>query len=714
MISSGMLRGTSIQEAALIQQWINFAESELIPPTATWLFPISSTRKFNKQVVERAKADIRKVLLLLNDHLHARTYLVGEHITLADITLVCAMLGLYKQVLDPSLQENYTEVSRWFAACVNQPPFRKVLGEVVFCEPAAQCTAPKLPETQEVTKIETCLIATPTNKSNEVGPVDTGLDKEIAAMVFAPATSLAEAATVGGVASPPEQRPTRAESLLGGSEEQLSVVCASVKSRTKEVSSIVSPKGDVSTEKEGEAMGTKEKNPSVLIDFSKETIHITSNLKEQEVTEEVTVQIQEGGIHEETKSVVPFNQPAPTVDYSAQRAIAGVTLPELSSSREDVEVSFVHKSKEESVTEICITEASEEQKPVGLSQLNAPKHQKAEETVVRMAAPGKAIHVDSKVKYDSEPDASSKQETRLMDVTKNRLAGEESMSEVCVTESLEEVTAAALSTPDPSEKDIACKEAATGAIHAYMEYTPTTDAVHLLETSKERFNTVDPSLEYGSVRTSLADAPKDNGTADTSKVDASQRGELATEGLEGLSRAHGDEQDYTKLTDQLKIKDPFAHLPRSAFVLNEFKWKYSNEDISSVALPYLWDHFDKEGWSFWYMEYKYPSKLCLDCRSSSLITGLFQHLDSLREHSFASVILFGTGGDSSISGIWIMRGQQLLPKLNEDWHVICEPYSWKKLDIDTDECKTMIKEYFMMEGTFQHVGKPFNQALIFK
>ncbi|XP_078097171.1 elongation factor 1-gamma-like [Mustelus asterias] len=114
------------------------------------------------------------------------------------------------------------------------------------------------------------------------------------------------------------------------------------------------------------------------------------------------------------------------------------------------------------------------------------------------------------------------------------------------------------------------------------------------------------------------------------------------------------------------------------------------------------------------MEYKYPQELCLDFMSLNLITGLFQCLDGLRKHSFASVILFGTDGERSISGIWILRGQQLISELNEEWQVTCEPYSWKKLDVDTDECKAVVNEYFMMEGAFQHVGKPFNQGKIFK
>ena len=40
-----------------------------------------------------------------------------------------------------------------------------------------------------------------------------------------------------------------------------------------------------------------------------------------------------------------------------------------------------------------------------------------------------------------------------------------------------------------------------------------------------------------------------------------------------------------------KAKEPFAHLPKSTLVLDEFKCKYSNADTLSVALPYFWEHF---------------------------------------------------------------------------------------------------------------------------
>lgn len=38
---------------------------------------------------------------------------------------------------------------------------------------------------------------------------------------------------------------------------------------------------------------------------------------------------------------------------------------------------------------------------------------------------------------------------------------------------------------------------------------------------------------------------------------------------------------------------------------------------------------------------------------------MFQRLDKMRKQTFASVCLFGGDNDSTISGIWVWRGQGL-------------------------------------------------------
>lgn len=53
-------------------------------------------------------------------------------------------------------------------------------------------------------------------------------------------------------------------------------------------------------------------------------------------------------------------------------------------------------------------------------------------------------------------------------------------------------------------------------------------------------------------------------------------------------------------------------------------------------------------------------------------------------------------------------------QLSPDWGIDYESYEWRKLDPSSEECKTMVKEYFLWEGEFKNEGKDFNQGKIFK
>lgn len=55
--------------------------------------------------------------------------------------------------------------------------------------------------------------------------------------------------------------------------------------------------------------------------------------------------------------------------------------------------------------------------------------------------------------------------------------------------------------------------------------------------------------------------------------------------------------------------------------MDDFKKVYSNNDTKTVALPYFWKNFDKENYSIWFAEYKFPEELKLVFMSCNLVTG---------------------------------------------------------------------------------------------
>jgi len=137
-VANEQLRGKNDYEKAQVLQWICFADNEILPASCAWVFPILGIVQFDKKSFDRSKDDVKAALSVLNAYLLTRTYLVGERISLADISVACNLLLLYTHVLEPSFRKAFVNVNRWFTTVVNQPNFRAIAGEVKLCTKAAE------------------------------------------------------------------------------------------------------------------------------------------------------------------------------------------------------------------------------------------------------------------------------------------------------------------------------------------------------------------------------------------------------------------------------------------------------------------------------------------------------------------------------------------------------------------------------------------------
>lgn len=128
------LFGENQKDAAVVQQFLSIADLEFGPIFAAWVYPILGYSPVNVAATEKAKNDCKRALAALNSHLKTRTFLVTERVTLADIAMVCNLIQLFKSVFEPAFVASYKNVIRWFTTCINQPQFKEVIGEVIFCE----------------------------------------------------------------------------------------------------------------------------------------------------------------------------------------------------------------------------------------------------------------------------------------------------------------------------------------------------------------------------------------------------------------------------------------------------------------------------------------------------------------------------------------------------------------------------------------------------
>ncbi|KAG0034336.1 Elongation factor 1-gamma [Podila clonocystis] len=138
------LVGKTKAEEAHIQQWIQFVDLGITPHLSTWVFPLLGWGTYNKLAETAAIERVKTKLADLERHLLRHTYLVGERVTLADVSGACALMFGYKHVFDAHFRKQFPAVMRWFKTVLHQPHFKAVMGgvEMPLCETPLKYTAP--------------------------------------------------------------------------------------------------------------------------------------------------------------------------------------------------------------------------------------------------------------------------------------------------------------------------------------------------------------------------------------------------------------------------------------------------------------------------------------------------------------------------------------------------------------------------------------------
>ncbi|KAH8822642.1 hypothetical protein DL96DRAFT_1618576 [Flagelloscypha sp. PMI_526] len=148
-----------------------------------------------------------------------------------------------------------------------------------------------------------------------------------------------------------------------------------------------------------------------------------------------------------------------------------------------------------------------------------------------------------------------------------------------------------------------------------------------------------------------------------------------------------DDEPEPDVPPEVKVKNPLDDLPKSSLNLEDWKRAYSNKETRGPggAIEWFYANNDAEGYSVWRVDFKYNDELTQTFMSSNQITGFFNRLEASRKYLFGSVGVLGTANNSVISGVFIARGQDIVPVVNvaPDY----ESYGYKKLDLSSEEDK---------------------------
>jgi len=181
---------------------------------------------------------------------------------------------------------------------------------------------------------------------------------------------------------------------------------------------------------------------------------------------------------------------------------------------------------------------------------------------------------------------------------------------------------------------------------------------------------------------------------------------------EPKAKVEKEEEEDDGMPAEPKSKDPLAALPKGTFDLEEWKRFYSNNEEDD-SIKWFWEHYDPACYSIWKSDYKFNSELSMVFMSCNLVGGMFQRLEKMKKNAFASAILFGENNNSTISGIWVWKGQELAFDVCEDWAIDSGSYTWTKLDHTKEETKNLVTQYWKWEGVDEG-GRKFNQGKILK
>ncbi|KAJ5779919.1 hypothetical protein N7457_005079 [Penicillium paradoxum] len=133
--AADQLLGSTPATRATVQQWISYAQGEILDPVThliRWRFGLVP---YNEQLEEANLARLERSLDCLETHLKGRTwFLDGEKLSLADITVASALLWGFSVAIDAEMRQKYPSVVTWYERTLEAEGIKGAFGEKKFIE----------------------------------------------------------------------------------------------------------------------------------------------------------------------------------------------------------------------------------------------------------------------------------------------------------------------------------------------------------------------------------------------------------------------------------------------------------------------------------------------------------------------------------------------------------------------------------------------------
>jgi len=134
---TGLLGFTAVEQGK-VDQWIDFSQNELEPCRAVWLYQVLGVVGSNPKALAEAKKETENALRILDGFLLHNTFLAANHVTLADISVFCALVEPFQKLFAPKFLSQLTNLVRWFNTVHAQPQVSAIVGKIDFAKEEAQ------------------------------------------------------------------------------------------------------------------------------------------------------------------------------------------------------------------------------------------------------------------------------------------------------------------------------------------------------------------------------------------------------------------------------------------------------------------------------------------------------------------------------------------------------------------------------------------------
>jgi len=98
------------------------------------ILPIFGIQHHDHERAHKAKEDLKKVVEILENHLKGKTFLVGNHLTIADIAVATSLFLPFRYLWEESARKGFPNVTRYFENIATNQHFQNVYGKLWLCQ----------------------------------------------------------------------------------------------------------------------------------------------------------------------------------------------------------------------------------------------------------------------------------------------------------------------------------------------------------------------------------------------------------------------------------------------------------------------------------------------------------------------------------------------------------------------------------------------------